>query len=223
MSGKILIVDDHLLVAETLSAFLKSINYKVVFATNLFDGRSILFKDGNFDIVLLDLRLPHFITIKEIESIVVAAKSAKVLLFSAHADKQTFVRAIEVGARGLVPKTLSLASLQGVLDLVEGGQLFFPAEFAERALEKNDTILSDVELFVLREISFGLTNKQIAADLNISESSVKMHMRMICKKLGAKNRAHAVALLKKSGEERSSAFPRQTYPTGSVVDMTKAV
>ena len=64
MSGKILIVDDHLLVAETLSAFLKSINYKVVFATNLFDARSILYKDGSFDIVLLDLRLPHFITIK---------------------------------------------------------------------------------------------------------------------------------------------------------------
>ena len=194
MSDRILIIDDHLLVAETLGGFLKSINYQVVFSTSIHNARSILAKDSGFDIVLLDLRLPHLLSIQEVESIVLAAKSAKTLLFSAHADKQTIIRAIEVGARGFVPKTFSLASLQSVLNLVASGQIFVPAELSENALEKYDTTLSDTELFVVREISSGLTNKQVAVDLNISEASVKMHMRMICKKLGAKNRAHAVSI-----------------------------
>lgn len=197
MSDKILIIDDHLLVAETLGKFLKSVGYDVVFSTSISDARNTLAKDGGFDIVLLDLRLPNFVSIKEVESIVLAAKRAKILLFSAHADKQTIMRAIEVGARGFVPKTFSLASLQGVLNLVASGQIFVPAELTESALEKYDPTLSDTELFVVREISSGLTNKQIAADLNISEASVKMHMRIICKKLGAKNRAHAVSIARK--------------------------
>ena len=155
---------------------------------------SIELAKNGFDIVLLDLRLPHLLSIHEVESIVLAAKSAKTLLFSAHADKQTIIRAIEVGVRGFVPKTFSLASLQGVLNLVASGQIFVPTKSSENALEKYDTTLSDTELFVVREISSGLTNKQVAVDLNISEASVKMHMRIICKKLGAKNRTHAVCI-----------------------------
>ncbi len=56
MSDKILIIDDHLLVAETLGNFLKSVGYDVVFSTSISDARNTLAKEGGFDIVLLDLR-----------------------------------------------------------------------------------------------------------------------------------------------------------------------
>lgn len=193
---RVLIVDDHRLVAETVASFLeKNGEYAVTLTSSLSDTLHALKKDGPFDLVLLDLKLPKFVSIKSVEDVVAAAGEAKVVLFSAHADRQTLRRSIDIGVRGLIPKTLPIQSLVSVLRLVDSGQVFFPVELSnEKGPNSSSSDLSDVELFVLRSAASGLTNKEIAADLDVSEASVKMHMRTICKKLDAQNRAHAVSI-----------------------------
>lgn len=193
---KVLIVDDHRLVAETVASFLEKQNeFAVTITSNLADTLQALKKEGPFDLILLDLKLPKFVSIKSVEDVVSAAGEGKVMLFSAHADRQTLRRSIDIGVRGLIPKTLPIQSLVSVLRLVDSGQVFFPVELSNDKVANGDNAdLSDVELFVLRAAASGLTNKEIAADLDVSEASVKMHMRSICKKLDAQNRAHAVSI-----------------------------
>ena len=193
---KVLIVDDHRLVAETVASFLeKNSEFSVKITTCLADTLQTLKKDGPYDLVLLDLKLPKFMSIKSVEDVVAAAGAGKVLLFTAHADRPIVKRSMDIGIRGLIPKTLPIQSLVSVLRLVDSGQVFFPVELTSNK-DNNDgkETLSDVERFVLRSAASGQTNKEIAADLDISEASVKMHMRTICKKLDAQNRAHAVSI-----------------------------
>jgi two-component system nitrate/nitrite response regulator NarP len=100
-----------------------------------------------------------------------------------------------LGVRGLIPKTMPLQSLVSVLRLIESGQMFVPADTMDDKQGAGDRDkLSDVELHVLRLAAAGLTNKHIANDMNQSETTIKMHMRTICKKLGARNRAHAAVI-----------------------------
>ncbi len=193
---RVLIVDDHRLVAETVASYLeKKGEFAVKITSSLAETLTTIKKDGPFDLILLDLKLPKFVSIKSVEDVVSAAGEGKVVLFSAHADRQTLRRSIDIGVCGLIPKTLPIQSLVSVLKLVDTGQVFFPVELSNDTVANGSNAdLSDVELFVLRAAASGLTNKEIAADLDVSEASVKMHMRSICKKLDAQNRAHAVSI-----------------------------
>ena len=193
---RVLIVDDHRLVAETVASYLEEKGeFAVKITSSLAETLTTIKKDGPFDLILLDLKLPKFVSIKSVEDVVSAAGEGKVVLFSAHADRQTLRRSIDIGVRGLIPKTLPIQSLVSVLKLVDTGQVFFPVELSnDKVASGSNADLSDAELFVLRAAASGLTNKEIAADLDVSEASVKMHMRSICKKLDAQNRAHAVSI-----------------------------
>ena len=184
------------MVAETVASYLeKKGEFAVKITSSLAETLTTIKKDGPFDLILLDLKLPKFVSIKSVEDVVSAAGEGKVVLFSAHADRQTLRRSIDIGVCGLIPKTLPIQSLVSVLKLVDTGQVFFPVELSNDTVANGSNAdLSDVELFVLRSAASGLTNKEIAADLDVSEASVKMHMRSICKKLDAQNRAHAVSI-----------------------------
>lgn len=92
---------------------------------------------------------------------------------------------------------LPLQSLNSVIQLIMSGQVFVPTGATQTTMEKSGSDgadLSEKELFVLRLAADGLTNKEIARDMDASEVTVKMHMRAICKKLGARNRAHAAMI-----------------------------
>jgi two-component system nitrate/nitrite response regulator NarP len=156
---------------------------------------SRLANDGPYNIVMLDLRMPGLVGLEAVRQVVEKAGKGQVVLFSANADKHTLNRSIEMGVRGLIPKTMPLQSLVSVLHLIESGQMFIPADTADE--KKNGTErdkLSDVEMHVLRLAAAGLTNKHIAKDMDQSETTIKMHMRTICRKLGARNRAHAAMI-----------------------------
>lgn len=100
------------------------------------------------------------------------------------------------GGGGLIPKMMPLQSLLSVIQLIESGQVFVPMQGAEtRSVSgSSDAPLNEKEQFVLGRASDGLTNKEIARHMGITEVSVKMHMRSICRKLEACNRAHAVMI-----------------------------
>jgi two-component system nitrate/nitrite response regulator NarP len=194
--SRVLLADDHRLIGEAVATLLSTTERFSVDTAETFDDTiKCLVNDGPYDIVMLDLRMPGLVGLDSVRQVVEKAGKGQVVLFSANADRHILTRAIELGVRGLIPKTMPLQSLVSVLRLIESGQMFVPADTMDDKQGAGDRDkLSDVELHVLRLAAAGLTNKHIANDMNQSETTIKMHMRTICKKLGARNRAHAAVI-----------------------------
>jgi two-component system nitrate/nitrite response regulator NarP len=194
--SRVLLADDHRLIGEAVAALLSNTNTFSVDTAETFDETiSRLTNDGPYDIVMLDLRMPGLVGLEAVRQVVEKAGKGQVVLFSANADRHTLNRSIEMGVRGLIPKTMPLQSLVSVLRLIESGQMFIPADTADEKKNGGERDkLSDVEMHVLRLAAAGLTNKHIAKDMDQSETTIKMHMRTICRKLGARNRAHAAMI-----------------------------
>ncbi len=199
-SGTILrvaIADDHKLLADAVSSMLGG---DEGFETSCcYDLESLLKLLGRdkFDIVLLDLRLPGMSGLDSVAQVVRAARDGHVVLFTGQVDRHVLDKAIELGVRGLIAKTMPLRSLGSIIELICSGQIFVPvgADFPGSMTDvENKHGLIDKELYVLRRAANGMTNKEIARDMGATEVIVKMHMRAICKKLGARNRAHAAII-----------------------------
>ncbi|MDG1075074.1 MAG: response regulator transcription factor [Planktotalea sp.] len=199
-SGTILrvaIADDHKLLADAVSSMLGG---DEGFETSCcYDLESLLKLLGRdkFDIVLLDLRMPGMSGLDSVAQVVRAARDGHVVLFTGQVDRHVLDKAIELGVRGLIAKTMPLRSLGSIIELICSGQIFVPvgADFPGSMTDvENKHGLTDKELYVLRRAANGMTNKEIARDMGATEVIVKMHMRAICKKLGARNRAHAAII-----------------------------
>ncbi len=198
MALKILLADDHNLLAEAVGNMLNALPDYEAFTTDSLDGAlSVLGAQDDIDLVLLDLKMPGMVGLASVKAVIDKAGDGKVALFTGMVDRQFLNSALELGCRGLIPKTMPLQSLNSVIQLIMSGQVFVPTGTAQGSGEKSGgdgADLSEKELFVLRLAADGLTNKEIARDMDASEVTVKMHMRSICKKLGARNRAHAAMI-----------------------------
>lgn len=199
MTLKLLLADDHNLLADAVCIMLNAMpDYEAITTDTLNGALTLLNEHGAFDIVLLDLKMPGMIGLESVQEVVKTAGDGKVVLFTGMVDRHFLNSAIELGCRGLIPKTMPLKSLDSVVQLIVSGQIFVPLDansmgaIADSAGKDQD--LSDKELYVLRFAADGLTNKEIARGMDASEVTVKMHMRSICKKLGARNRAHAAMI-----------------------------
>lgn len=197
MTLKLLLADDHNLLVEAVSTMLNSMpNYEAITTDTLDGAITLLIDHGDFDIVLLDLKMPGMIGLESIQKVIKTAGDGKVVLFTGMVDRHFLNSALELGCKGLIPKTMPLKSLDSVIQLIISGQIFVPMETSNVGADtlSKDPSLSDKELYVLRLAADGLTNKEIARGMDASEVTVKMHMRSICKKLGARNRAHAAMI-----------------------------
>lgn len=197
MSMKILLADDHNLLAEAVGNMLNAQPGNVAITTDSYDGiLSLLAEHSDVDIVLLDLKMPGMVGLASVKSVIEKAAPAKVVLFTGMVDRHFLHSALELGCKGLIPKTMPLQSLNSVLQLINSGQVFVPMDAGTPGLDKTgpDHDLTEKELFVLRLAADGLTNKEIARDMGTNEVTIKMHMRSICKKLNARNRAHAAMI-----------------------------
>jgi two-component system, NarL family, nitrate/nitrite response regulator NarL len=116
---------------------------------------------------------------------------------------------LDSGARGVIPSTMSIRSVPNAIGLVHSGEIFVPVELrragttAPRMPETEEgngpPILTATDTLLLRQAAEGLTGREIARNLGMTEVSVKMHVRTICRKLGARNRTHAVVLARQIG------------------------
>ena len=198
---KVLLADDHRLIAEAVATLLTTTEEFHVDTVETYDAALDSLKNsGPYGIIMLDLKMPGMAGIGSIRKIVELSSDGYVVLFSANADSYTLGRAVDVGVRGYIPKTMPLKSLVSVLRLIESGQMFIPVSDSDAKKdvpERNG--LNDTELHVIRLAADGMTNKQIADDLDQNETAVKMHMRAICKKLAAHNRAHATMIARDLG------------------------
>lgn len=199
----VLLMDDHSLITDLVSKFLSvDGGFRIDCVGDLSAGLDRIRAAGHYDVVLLDVILPGLSGLQQVLEVIEANAKGTVVLFSGAISQSYVEKAVRAGARGFIPKTLPLKALTSVIRLVASGQSFVPADFINppegaQAAERGQ--LSQLETTVLQLLAQGLANKEIAFRLGISEASVKMHVRAICRKLGARNRTHAVILYKSQG------------------------
>ena len=121
-----------------------------------------------------------------------------VALISGTASPKVARQALDAGARGFLPKTLAANSLAMAIGLIASGQVFVPYDFMERAGDDPIGNLTKRETDVLRGLCEGKSNKIMANELQLAEVTIKLHVKTLCRKLGATNRTQAALI----GKER---------------------
>lgn len=196
---RIIIADDHPLVLDGLHGLLAGEPDMDVVATAT-DGERALDAVRRFapDVLILDLEMPYLGGVPCLLEIRKAQLSVRVLVLSAFGDAHTLRTAIESGADGFALKTGAAEATLAAIRQVAHGHLAFP-QAARRWLTASQNTkaasdqLTDREQEVLALLAQGSSNSQIAAMLNLSESTVKFHLRNLYSKLGVTNRTEAAA------------------------------
>jgi DNA-binding NarL/FixJ family response regulator len=191
---RILIADDHYIVRMGLVA-LVSTEMDMEVVAEAADGNEALalFARHKPDLLLLDLRMPGKGGIQTIVEIRIGFPDARILVLSAFDGDEDIYRALHAGAQGYVLKNTTGDKLIPALRTVAAGQTWIPSDVASQlALRKIREQLTSRELDVLRELAKGLANKEIADSLNISEHTVKDHLKSILGKLHVADRTEAV-------------------------------
>ncbi|RED18076.1 response regulator transcription factor [Pontivivens insulae] len=202
---RILIADDHDLVRETLSAFLTNEGeFEVVLAEDLPSAKDRIAEDGPYDLVLLDYGMPGMNGLDGLGEAQAANGGKPVALMSGIAPKEIAQKAVDQGAAGFLPKTIAAKSLVNAVRFMCMGETYIPHDFLTREEEEVAkhplaAKMSERELQVLGGLCRGLSNKEIARELDLQEVTVKLHVKTLSRKLEARNRTHAAMIGKEAG------------------------
>lgn len=190
---KIAIVDDHPVVREGLAAALSNRGFTIAGAFG--SAEELLAARFVADVVLLDLELPGMSGVDA-----VARVGKPVLVLTAYANDEQIEAVLRAGARGYLLKGAAVDEIERAIRAVAAGQTYLDPKVASRVIALSGAPrLSPREREVLRHIAAGRSNKEIAGELEIAERTVKFHVTAIFNKLGAENRAQAVALAMEKG------------------------
>lgn len=198
---RILVVDDHLLLSETLATALETgADATVDMVADVDTANERISEGSRYDVVLLDYDVPGMDALNGLKRLL-AANDGGVALFTGVANWMVVDRAIEAGASGFIPKTLPFKILRHAIRLIADGATFLPTEYMRRAQSDRDAGLGlkPRELQVLGFLCEGLQNKEIGNLLDVPETIVKLDVKSICRKLGARNRTQAVIEAGKRG------------------------
>lgn len=217
---KILIADDHELFLKGLEMILEDYNpqAEIVTAKSYSDIFDILSNQKDFDLVLTDLAMPGAHWLEAIQKMHKDLPETPIIILSAVFDREIVQKTLNIGAAGYIPKTSSREVIISAVNLVLSGGVYIPSELLRdseqaelnilKSLENvtenqsagnNSKILSPRQIDVLKLISQGKSNKQIAYDLGLTEGTVKLHVTAILKLLNVYNRTGAVVAAKHEG------------------------
>lgn len=144
------------------------------------------------DVVVLDLRMPGQNGFETIRLMREEFGNVRILVFSNYASGEEVYQAFKAGACGFVVKEMSLERLLEAIRKVHAGEQYIPSEIASRLNGRVLSQLSSREMEVLTLIAKGLSNKQIAQQLNLVEGTVKLHVTNILSKLRVSDRTQAI-------------------------------
>ena len=198
---RVLAVDDHALLREGIAALIRKQSEMELVAEGSNGREAIeLFRRHRPDVTLMDLQMPEMSGIDAISAIRGEFPEARIVVLTTWAGDAQVVRALKAGARAYLLKGLLRKELIETIRAVHAGQKrLTPEVAAEIAEHATDEVLTPREIDVLRLVAFGNPNKEIAAQLSISEETVKSYIKNILSKLGANDRTHAVAIAVKRG------------------------
>jgi len=194
-------VDDHPLMREGIAAVIQGEEGMVVVGEAA-DGQQAIemFRACRPDVTLMDLQMPIMNGIEAIKSLRLEFPAARFIVLTTYQGDVQALRALKAGAAGYLLKSMIWKDLPETIRVVHSGRRRIPPEVAVSLAEHvTDDLLSEREVEVLRRVSLGTANKVIAAELSLSEATIKAHMKSILAKLGAKDRTHAVTIAVKRG------------------------
>ena len=200
---RVVIADDHGIVREGLRWMLADLpDIEVVGEAESGEELLQLLDDTPADVVLLDVRMPGLSGLEALETLQHRHMGVRAVILSMY-DKPSYVRrAIELGASGYLLKSASREEVVRALRLAAEGKSYVQGDLvaavvaagaAGAATPGMEGTLSRREREVLQLVAAGAGNKQIAVTLKVSEATVKVHLKHICTRLGARSRAEAVA------------------------------
>jgi len=205
---RFLIIDDHPVVRDGVAALLRSAapDTEVLQASDSIEGLRIVDARRDLDAVLLDLNMPGLGGMPAVQAFGRHRPDLPVIVLSSSEDPADVRNALAAGALGYVPKSASPQTLLAALQLVLSGNVYVPPLMvgaagtnAAGAHRAEDTAqLTERQIDVLRQLSEGLTNKEIANRLGISEKTIKTHVTAIFKMLNVSNRIQAVTVARQA-------------------------
>lgn len=223
---RVLIADDHALVRRGLHLLLTKVypEAEVQEASDVDGALKLIAARAEFDLVLCDLAMPGMEQLKGLQLLRQRLPGVPVVILSAISNSDDIVRAIEQGARGYILKSASDETFRHAVSLVLSGEIYLPSEAfldrqqrwvgtrgasgAEFAPSNPLSSLTERQRDVLTLLMAGQSNKEIARNLGLLESTVKAHVKIILGKLEASNRTQAAMIAAELGwppPERSLA------------------
>jgi DNA-binding NarL/FixJ family response regulator len=198
---RVLSVDDHPLMREGIAAIINNQPDMLVAAQASTGGEAVrMFGQHRPDVTLMDLRLPDLSGIDVLISIRAEFPDARVIMLTTFEGDVEIQRALKAGARGYMLKSAPPNELVETIRQVHNGKKQIPQQIAAHLAEHfGDEALTEREIDVLRHVSGGNRNRDIAEKLFISEETVKVHLKHIMEKLSASDRTQAVAIAVRRG------------------------
>lgn len=188
-----MVVEDHQVVRQGLVALLATVPDMTVIAETGDGKRAVeLFREHQPDVTLMDLRLPTMGGVEAVIQIRRDSPAARIIVLTTFDGDEDIYRALQAGARAYLLKGMSGDELMDAIRAVHAGKSRIPPIVAERlAGRMGGHSLTGRELEVLKLIVSGKSNKEIGAELSISEATVKTHINSILSKLGVSDRTQA--------------------------------
>ncbi|TML01274.1 MAG: response regulator transcription factor [Actinobacteria bacterium] len=204
---RVMIVDDHPVTRDGLrSALMSSGEVEIVGEAASGEQAVQAVKEVAPEVIFMDVRMPGISGIEATRQIMSIAPETKVILFTVEESRAALADAMRAGVSGYLLKDVSADELVQAAKLaMEGKAVIHPTltrafiEEAQYVDHRTDTPLSRRESQILQKVAYGATTKEVAHDLGISPHTVKTHLERIFEKLGANDRAQAVAIALRKG------------------------
>jgi DNA-binding NarL/FixJ family response regulator len=198
---RILSVDDHPILRQGVAALVGG-QVDMSLVAEASTGREAIqkFRSHHPDVTLMDLQMPEMNGLDAIIAFRAEFPEARIIVLTTYSGDVQVLRALKAGARGyLLKNSLHKELLETIRSVHAGKRLLSTEASMQLAEHATDDALTPAEVRVLRLIAEGNANKEIAAQLSVSEETVKGQVRNVLSKLGANDRTHAVLIGLKRG------------------------